>query len=96
MDLLPEIAMRQIVDPFRIGLVLFLVATTLRNSRATGFVIPLALGIAFVAVLIPGTMGQGEADLAAEIGVGLVVNLAWAAVMMGAWALLRRLRGAGA
>ena len=96
MDFLLEIFMRQLFDPFRIGLLLFLVITTLRNSHATGFAIPMTLGIAFVAVLIPGAMGQGGAGLLPEIGVGIVVNLAWTAAMLGAWALLRRLRGASA
>lgn len=96
MDFLLEIFMRQLFDPFRIGLLLFLVVTTVRNSHATGFAIPLVLGIAFVAVLIPSAMGQDKAGLLPEIGVGIAVNLAWAAAMLGAWALLRRLRGASA
>lgn len=96
MELLLEIFIHQLLDPFRIGLLLFLAVTTLRNSHATGFAIPLALGVAFVAVLIPGVMGQAKVGLLPEIAVGVVVNVAWVAALLGAWMLLRRLRGASA
>ena len=49
---LTDLFLAQLADPFRIGLLIALIATTQRTVAATGKVIPLLAGIVFVAVLI--------------------------------------------
>ena len=82
----------QMTDPFRIGLIVALVATMLRTERRTGRWLPLAAGVAFVAVLIPVTRAPGPVGgMVGEVALGLVANLAILAVALGAWAGWRRL-----
>lgn len=51
-----ELLSQQLTDIFRIGLLIALVATMVRTRGTTGTVLPLAMGILFVAVVIPMTM----------------------------------------
>lgn len=84
----------QIADPFRIGLMIALVATMARTRAATGTVVPLAAGVLFVAVIIPMTLAPPGADgMVAAVGIGLLTNLVLLAVILGALTLWRRLRG---
>ena len=55
-----DILLAQLLDPFRIGLIVVLVITAARTSATVGNWAPLALGVVFVAVLIPMTLGSGE------------------------------------
>ncbi len=86
-----DLLQSQLLDPFRIGLLIALVATMLRNAPVSGIIAPLAVGVVFVAVIIPVAM-QGGFD-ATRVGVGIVANLIILAVIMGLWAGVRRLRG---
>lgn len=83
-----DIFLTQITDVFRIGLIAALVYTTLRTAATTGFWLPLAAGLVFVAVIIPTTAGKADP---VQIGVGLGANAAILAVLLGALALYRRL-----
>lgn len=85
-----DLFISQLTDPFRIGLIVALVLTTLRNAGVSGMVVPLLAGLVFVAVIIPATM-QGGAD-PLRIAVGLGANLVILAVVLGIRALALRLR----
>lgn len=63
-----------LTDPFRIVLLVGLVLTQRNTAGVTGRVIPLAAGVAFVAVLLPMTTAQGL-PLWPAIGLGLVANV---------------------
>jgi len=85
-----DLLLSQLLDPFRIGLLLALIFTA-RNTAATmGMAVPVALGVVFVAVLIPLTT-QSDAPKAAAIGVGLIANAVLVGIMLAAWAAWRRL-----
>ncbi len=96
MQLIVDLLVAQLLDPFRIGLILFLLLTTLRNQGATGRAIPLALGVVFVAVLIPTTFVSAAAPYWVQIAVGIVANLVWLGAMWLAYGLFLRFRGARA
>lgn len=67
-----------LTDPFRIILLIGLVITQRRTAAVTGAVLPLALGLVFVAVIIPLTLGFGaEAGLFKAVLAGLVANVVW-------------------
>lgn len=85
-----DLLLEQLTEPFRIGLIIALVLTTLRNVAVTGTLVPLACGVVFVAVIIPVTM-QGGVD-ATRIGVGIVANLIILGIVMAIRALILRLR----
>ena len=88
-----DILRGQLLDPFRWGLLAALVATMLRTEAVTGRLVPLAAGVAFVAAIIPSTMGVPEgAGLARAVGLGLVANLLVLAALLlarEAWLRLR-------
>ena len=86
-----ETLVSQLLDPFRAGLILFLLLTALRTRPTMGLPIPLGLGVVFVAVLIPLTTGasadtNNEARLTA-IAYGLVSNSILLACFLAAWAV---------
>lgn len=89
-----DLFVAQITDPFRIGLLVALLLTAANTAAAMNRWIPLALGLVFVAVLLPMTTSQaGEGSTLWPIGVGLVSNAAILAVLLAAQAAYRRLRG---
>lgn len=89
-----DVLLRQLLDPFRWGLLAALVVTMLRTEAVTGRWLPVAAGLAFVAVIIPTTMGLPEgATLGRAVGLGIVANLLiLSAVLLvrAAWLRLRR------
>ena len=88
-----NILFAQLLDPFRIGLIVMLVITAARTSGTVGNWVPLALGIVFVAVLIPLTLGSGQEQRMAQIALGLVSNtliLAIALAVKTAFGMLTR------
>jgi len=92
---LTDLLQSQLIDPFRIGLLTALLYTAIQNRAATGMAIPLAAGVVFVAVILPGTMGLGAAaalPLWQVIAVGLVANVVILAVIMAIWRIVQRLR----
>ena len=87
-----DLVLSQLTDLFRIGLIIALVVTMHRTAAVTGHVLPLALGVVFVAVMIPTTMSSGSASLADAVVAGLVSNsIILVPVLAFAW-LIARLR----
>jgi hypothetical protein len=83
----------QLLDPFRIGLLAFLTLTTLRTSHHTGWLVPLGLGLVFVAVLLPTTLASPQTQWGMEVGVGLLSNSIILLVVLGVTLLAMRLMG---
>ena len=78
-----EIFFDQLSDPFRLGLIVALVVTMLRTEAVTGRWIPLALGVLFVAVIVPTTIQAGSGEpVTTLVLVGIVANLVLLAVVM--------------
>ena len=82
----------QLTDFFRIGLIIALVVTMRRTAAVTGRVLPLVLGVIFVAAMLPLTMASASASLTNAILAGLVSNTIILAVVLGAAELIARLR----
>lgn len=88
-----DIFQQQLVDPFRIGLIVALVATMARTRNVTGTLIPLLAGVVFVAVIIPATLSPpGDEGIVTSVTAGLAANLVLLAVVMGLWQAYLRLR----
>jgi hypothetical protein len=88
---LTDLLLSQLTDVFRIGLVIALVWTAVRNKAVTGMAIPLAAGVLFIAVIIPATLPNAE-PMTRAVGVGIVANLILLGVAMAGLVLYRRLR----
>ena len=87
-----DLVLSQLTDLFRIGLMIALVVTMLRTAAVTGRVLPLALGVVFVAVILPSTMPGGSASLTDAILAGLVSNLIILMPILAVAAVVARLR----
>lgn len=88
-----DLLQSQLLDPFRIGLIVALVVTMFRTQAATGQVVPLALGVIFVAVILPSTIPPTDVTLTEAIWAGLVSNVIILAIVLALAVLFRRLRG---
>jgi hypothetical protein len=92
-----DLILAQLSDPFRIGLIFFLLVTALRTRAAMGMAMPLAAGVVFIAALIPLTTGAGAAmDGTARlqaIAFGVVSNAIILAIFLAGWTVWQRLRG---
>lgn len=78
----------QATDVFRIGLIIALLLTTLRNRPLTGMLLPLIAGAVFVAVIIPLTGATTRPEpMATQVLAGLLVNAVYLAIGLGAWSL---------
>lgn len=87
-----DIYLAQLIDPFRIGLLIALVLTAANTAQTLNRWIPIALGIVFVAVLIPLSIGADSAvDTPTAVLVGLASNATILAILLGAKALYSRL-----
>lgn len=86
-----DILIAQLTDPFRIGLMVMLVITSVRTARTVGTAIPLALGIVFVAVIIPTALSSDIGSKETLIGVGLASNAIILVVILAAKFLAVRL-----
>lgn len=69
-----ELLFSQLTDIFRIGLLIGLVYTTHRTVAVTGRVLPLILGMVFVAVILPTTLPSPTASLGKAVMTGLLAN----------------------
>ncbi len=69
-----DLVLLQLTDLFRIGLIGGLVYTMYRTAAVTGRVLPLVLGVLFVAVMLPATMPNPEVRLFDAVLAGLVSN----------------------
>jgi hypothetical protein len=89
-----DILTAQLLDPFRIALLIALVYTMERNRAATGTLVPLLAGMLFVAVIIPTTLSPpaGEVPMWRVVAVGLVANAAILAVVLAIWTAVQRAR----
>ena len=88
-----ELVQTQLLDPFRIGLIVALVLTMFRTRAATGTVLPLAAGVVFVAVILPSTNPPAGVTLTNAVLAGLVSNLVILAITLALALAWRRLRG---
>lgn len=90
-----DLLQSQLLDPFRIGLIIALLYTAIRNRANTGSVVPLAAGVVFVAVILPSTMGLGAAEtlgLWTVIGVGVLSNVILLSIALVGWQLLKQVQ----
>ena len=87
-----DLVLSQLTDLFRIGMMVALVVTMRRTAAVTGRILPLALGVVFVAVLLPSTMPSGSASLVDAILAGLVSNLIILVPVLAIAAVVARLR----
>lgn len=85
-----DIALLQLIDPFRVGMIAMLVLTAARTAGTVGTLVPLGLGVVFIAVLIPMTLST-EGDRTMLIAVGLVSNLIILGVALALMAVYSRL-----
>jgi hypothetical protein len=88
-----ELIQSQLLDPLRIGLIVGLVITMYRTAAVTGRVLPLALGVVFVAVILPVTNPKPDLTLVDAVLAGLVSNLVILAIVLVLSVMVRRLRG---
>ena len=90
---LSDLLLTQLSDLFRIGLLIALFVTMLRTRAASGTLTPRAIGAVFVAVLLPLTAQASlAAPLATVIGVGIIANVIWLAIILAIWTLYQRLK----
>jgi membrane protein YdbS with pleckstrin-like domain len=85
-----ELLISQLTDVFRIGLLAALLFTMQRNRANTGMVLPLILGVVFVAVIIAVTMpvpGEPFWRIAAS---GFVANMIILTALWAIWSQIRR------
>ena len=88
---LADLFLSQITDPFRIALLIGLVVTMARTQAVTGTILPLAAGLAFVAIIIPTTLTQGiDTPILHQVGLGVVTNALILAVILGVKTVLAR------
>jgi hypothetical protein len=87
-----DLVLSQLTDLFRIGLLIGLVYTMQRTAAVTGRVLPLALGVVFVAVIVPSTLPQPHVPLMDSIFSGLIANTIILAPVLLAAALMARWR----
>ena len=88
-----NILVEQLADPFRIVLLVALLFTAANTSGVLNRWLPIALGLVFVAVLIPTALASDGAEpVGALIGVGLVSNAIIIGLMLFAEAVFERLR----
>ncbi|PWK75550.1 hypothetical protein [Aminobacter sp. AP02] len=87
-----DIYLAQLIDPFRIGLLVALILTAANTAQALNRWIPIVLGIIFVAVLIPFSLGSADGQsTTTAVVVGLASNATILAVLLAAKALYSRL-----
>lgn len=83
----------QLADPFRIGLIIALALTADRTAAVTGGILPVLLGVLFVAVIIPTTMPTNqEIPLWQLIGLGIIANLILLALVRGVQRVISKLQ----
>jgi hypothetical protein len=88
-----EIIVAQLADPFRIALLVTLLFTAANAKGVLNRWLPIALGLVFVAVLIPTAMASDEAvPVREQIGVGLVSNAIVLGILLFAEAAFERIR----
>jgi hypothetical protein len=69
-----DLVVSQLTDVFRIGLIVGLVYTMHRTVAVKGRVMPLVLGVMFLAILLPSVMPSATTSLADAAIAGLISN----------------------
>ena len=87
-----DLVLLQLTDLFRIGLIIGLVYTMHRTAAVTGRVLPLVLGVVFVAVMLPATMPSASVSFTDAILAGLVSNTIILLPVLGVAAFITRKR----
>ena len=88
-----DLVLSQLTDIFRIGLIIGLVFTMHKTAAVTGRILPLVLGVVFLAVMLPATMPNASASFTDAILAGLVSNtIILAPVLVVAWLISRSRR----
>ncbi|MDH4442429.1 MAG: hypothetical protein QE284_18845 [Rhizobium sp.] len=88
-----EIVTAQLTDPFRIGLIFFLLLTALRTRANMGLMMPLVMGVFFIAILIPlTTAAASTVPHLTAIGLGVVSNAVILAIFLGGWTVWEKAR----
>ena len=87
-----DLVLLQLTDLFRIGLIIGLVYTMHRTAAVTGRVLPLVLGVVFVAVMLPATMPSASVSFTDAILAGLVSNTIILLPVLGVAAFITRMR----
>ena len=82
-----DVIAAQAMDVFRIGLLVALLLTTLRNRPVTGMLLPLVAGAVFVAVIIPLTASNRPEPMGTQVLAGLLVNAVYIAIGVAVWSL---------
>lgn len=86
--MMADLLAAQATDVFRIGLLIALLLTTLRNRPLTGMLLPLAAGAVFVAVTIPLTGASTRPEpMSTQVLAGLLVNAAYIVIGLAGWSL---------
>jgi len=90
---LTDLVLSQLTDVFRIGLIVGLVFMMHRTAAVTGRVLPLALGVLFLAVMLPATMPNPAVSFTDAIVAGLISNtIILAPVLCVGWLMTRSRR----
>jgi len=91
-----ETIAQQLLDPFRVGLIFFLVVTAHRTRPVMGLRTPLVLGVIFVAAMLPLTTGGASIETAGGIipamAYGLVTNTILLGIVLLGWSVWERFR----
>ena len=80
----------QLTDLFRIGLLVGLIYTAERTKAQTGILVPLLIGIAFIAIIIATTMPVAGVPVLQSIVSGLVANSIITAVLWLIWMAIKK------
>jgi hypothetical protein len=82
----------QLKDPFRVGLLIALIATTMRNAAVTGWALPLAAGMLFVAYIIAFTFPASPYPAWQVTAVGFLANLVLTGALLVLWRAVQKFR----
>jgi hypothetical protein len=88
-----DIVFSQLIDPFRIGMIFFLLMTAIRTRANMGLWMPLGMGVVFIAILIPlTTAAASPVNRFEAIGLGIVTNALILAVLLAGWTVFEKVR----
>ena len=87
-----DLVFLQLTDPFRIGLIIALVITMYRTASITGRALPLAMGVLFIAIILPTTIPSSSVSVGNPILAGLISNTIIIGPVLAIAALVARLR----
>jgi hypothetical protein len=87
-----DILLAQLMDPFRIGLMVALGYMTLRLRAQSGVLMPLAAGVLFFAVMLPTSMPIAGAERILQMVTGVAANTVIVGILAAVWIAVERLR----